>query len=134
MTLMRRSIFVLMAMLAASATAGAQQRARDSAAVATAYRPPPGMCRVWLDGVKPADQPAPTDCATAVRNRPANGRVIFGDRVAEGSRVAHAPACTAGDSTCAPAPDCSKVKTLAGCATSWDKGAILKGLVKPKKP
>jgi len=37
------------------------------------------MCRVWLDGVPAAQQPAPTDCATAVRNRPAKGRVIFGD-------------------------------------------------------
>jgi hypothetical protein len=42
-------------------------------------RPPAGMCRIWLDGVPAAQQPAPTDCATAVRNRPAKGRVIFGD-------------------------------------------------------
>jgi hypothetical protein len=37
------------------------------------------MCRVWLDGVPAGQQPAPTDCAAAVRNRPANSRVIFGD-------------------------------------------------------
>lgn len=43
------------------------------------HRPPPGMCRIWLDGVPPGRQPAATDCASAVRNRPANGRVIFGD-------------------------------------------------------
>lgn len=42
-------------------------------------RPPEGMCRVWLDDVPAAQQPAPTDCPTAVRNRPAKGRVIFGD-------------------------------------------------------
>jgi hypothetical protein len=36
------------------------------------------MCRIWLDGVPADQQPAPTDCATAVRNRPANARVIFG--------------------------------------------------------
>src|SRR5688572_2835225 len=42
-------------------------------------RPPAGMCRVWLDDVPVAQQPAPTDCATAVRNRSAKGRVIFGD-------------------------------------------------------
>jgi hypothetical protein len=42
-------------------------------------RPPAGMCRIWLDDVPAAQQPAPTDCATAVRNRPAKGRVIFGD-------------------------------------------------------
>ncbi|HEY0777274.1 MAG TPA: hypothetical protein VGD56_04830 [Gemmatirosa sp.] len=47
--------------------------------VPVAYRPPPGMCRVWLSGVPATQQPAPTDCATAVRNRPSNGRVLFGD-------------------------------------------------------
>jgi hypothetical protein len=41
--------------------------------------PPPGMCRIWLDSVPAGQQPAPTDCATAVRNRPEHGRVIFGD-------------------------------------------------------
>ncbi len=44
------------------------------------YEPPPGMCRIWIDGVPPARQPAPTDCATAIRRKPANARVIFGDR------------------------------------------------------
>lgn len=38
------------------------------------------MCRIWLDGVPPGQQPEPTDCATAVRERPAGSRVIFGDR------------------------------------------------------
>lgn len=47
------------------------------------HRPPPGMCRVWLDDVPAGQQPAPTDCATAVRNRPKNGRVIFGDAAAD---------------------------------------------------
>src|SRR5688500_680025 len=42
-------------------------------------RPPASMCRIWLDGVPAAQQPAPTDCTSAVRNRPAKGRVIFGD-------------------------------------------------------
>ena len=43
------------------------------------YRPPSGMCRIWLEGVPANQQPAPTDCVTAVRNRPVNGHVIFGD-------------------------------------------------------
>jgi hypothetical protein len=47
--------------------------------VPPAYRPPAGMCRIWVEGVPPNQQPAPTDCVTAVRNRPVNGRVIFGD-------------------------------------------------------
>ena len=42
-------------------------------------RPPKGMCRIWIDGVPATQQPAATDCATAVKNRPANARVIFGD-------------------------------------------------------
>ncbi|HKW09823.1 MAG TPA: hypothetical protein VJO33_05545 [Gemmatimonadaceae bacterium] len=42
-------------------------------------RPPAGMCRIWLDDVPAGQQPAPTDCATAVKNKPQNGRVIFGD-------------------------------------------------------
>ena len=37
------------------------------------------MCRIWIDGVAPAQQPAVTDCKSAVRNRPSNGKVIFGD-------------------------------------------------------
>jgi hypothetical protein len=37
------------------------------------------MCRVWLDNVPPAQQPAPTDCATAIRRKPQKARVIFGE-------------------------------------------------------
>jgi len=46
-----------------------------------AYLPPPGMCRVWIDNVPPGKQPPPTDCVSAIRNRPSNGRVVFGDDV-----------------------------------------------------
>jgi hypothetical protein len=46
-------------------------------------RPPAGMCRIWLDDVPAGQQPAPTDCATAVKNKPQNGRVIFGDDYAK---------------------------------------------------
>jgi len=72
---------------AAPARAAAQQ-ARDSAKRATSSvpveaRPPKGMCRIWIDGVPSAQQPAATDCATAVKNRPTNGRVIFGDDYAD---------------------------------------------------
>jgi len=55
------------------------QSAGASSAIPDAYRPPPGMCRIWIDGVPPDRQPAPTDCATAVRRRPANAKVVFGD-------------------------------------------------------
>lgn len=63
-----------------AASAGAQQsRAGESTEIPAQYRPPKGMCRIWLRDVPPAQQPAPTDCAAAVKNVPANGRVVFGD-------------------------------------------------------
>lgn len=52
-------------------------RASDS--IPAEYRPSAGMCRVWLDGVPAAQQPAPTDCSTATQRKPANARVIFGE-------------------------------------------------------
>jgi hypothetical protein len=58
----------------------AQSRDRGPDDVPASHRPPPGMCRIWLQGVPPGQQPEPTDCATAVRERPAGARVIFGDR------------------------------------------------------
>jgi hypothetical protein len=68
----------------AVAPLGAQSfKGRGNDGVPEGHRPPPGMCRIWIDGVPPGQQPAPTDCATAVRNRPANGRVIFGDDAAK---------------------------------------------------
>jgi hypothetical protein len=47
--------------------------------VPPAFYPPAGMCRIWINQVPAGQQPAPTDCASAVRNRPANGKVLFGD-------------------------------------------------------
>ena len=52
---------------------------KQQPSVPPAYRPPQGMCRIWIDGVPPDQQPAPTDCVSAVRNRPVNGTVIYGD-------------------------------------------------------
>jgi hypothetical protein len=72
-----RTTFLTLACSAGLAgVAHAQKGGED---VPKAYRPPPGMCRIWLDRVPPRQQPAPTDCPTAVRNRPPNGRVLFGD-------------------------------------------------------
>ena len=56
-----------------------QQSGRDQV-VPPAFYPPAGMCRIWINQVPAAQQPAPTDCASAVRNRPANGKVLFGDQ------------------------------------------------------
>jgi hypothetical protein len=86
-----RLLLLAAAMVAVSASAGAQGLPRGipipqipkaspkQQPVPPAYRPPQGMCRIWIDGVPPDQQPAPTDCVTAVRNRPANGTVIYGD-------------------------------------------------------
>lgn len=59
------------------------QQAQGSDSVPRAYLPPPGMCRIWLNKVPPKQQPAPTDCPTAVKNKPPNGRVLFGDDYVE---------------------------------------------------
>ena len=61
----------------------AQAQGKGNQDIPQSSRPPAGMCRIWLDNVPAAQQPAPTDCATAVRNRPAKGRVIFGDDYAK---------------------------------------------------
>ena len=50
------------------------------------FFPPAGMCRIWINDVPPGQQPAPTDCASAVRNRPANGKVLFGDDPAKNKK------------------------------------------------
>ncbi|HMC57380.1 MAG TPA: hypothetical protein VKH19_19520 [Gemmatimonadaceae bacterium] len=54
---------------------------RTSAHIPPGQLPPRGMCRVWIDGVPPGQQPAVTDCATARRQAlgRANARVIYGD-------------------------------------------------------
>ena len=73
----RFSLIVSTVALAFAAPLGAQQFGPPT--VPDGHKPPPGMCRIWIDGVPPGRQSAPTDCATAVRNRPSNGRVVWGD-------------------------------------------------------
>lgn len=45
--------------------------------------PPAGKCRVWMEEVPTAQQPAPTDCATALRLKPANAVVLYGPPLRE---------------------------------------------------
>jgi hypothetical protein len=80
---MPRFTAVVTLMVALALPASAQSRDREPDKVPAGHRPPPGMCRIWIDGVPPGQQPEPTDCATAVRERPAGARVIFGDRRAD---------------------------------------------------
>jgi len=81
-------------LIASAAPVLAQQpQTKDSAkkaliaAIPADARPPKGMCRIWIDAVPAAQQPAATDCATAVKNRPANARIIFGDDFADTTKA-----------------------------------------------
>src|SRR3569833_2450603 len=81
----------LIAAAGAPARADAQRAqpkdsARGASTIPADARPPKGMCRIWLDGIPAAQQPAATDCPTAIRNRPTNGRVIFGDDASDSTK------------------------------------------------
>lgn len=81
---MKRSVYALVftavATFAAPLAAQVRPKPQDpKPVVPQSHLPPPGMCRIWLDNVPPTQQPAPTDCASAVRNQPRNARVIFSD-------------------------------------------------------
>jgi hypothetical protein len=88
----RLKFAVLFGIVAAAAPARmwAQQASKDTnkknASIPADARPPKGMCRIWIDGVPAAQQPAATDCPTALKNRPANARVIFGDDFGDSSK------------------------------------------------
>lgn len=71
------------------AQGGAQKdSAKKGNAIPADSRPPKGMCRIWIEGVPAAQQPAATDCPTAIKNRPSNGKVIFGDDFADSTKKA----------------------------------------------
>jgi len=85
------NVGLIVLMFATAVPAMAQQSPKDSAkknaTIPADARPPKGMCRVWIDGVPAAQQPAATDCPTAIKNRPNNGRVIFGDDYPDSSKT-----------------------------------------------
>lgn len=78
---LRTALLTLVCSAGLAGVAHAQQKGGE---VPKEYRPPKGMCRIWLDDVPAKQQPAPTDCPTAVRNRPSNGKVVFGDDYKDG--------------------------------------------------
>jgi len=67
-----------LALLVVPTTTAAQVRPGSRDTVPTAMLPPAGKCRVWITGVAPAQQPAATDCPTALRQRSANSVILYG--------------------------------------------------------
>ena len=80
---LRTAFLTIVCSAGLAGVAHAQKRDGD---VPKEYRPPKGMCRIWLNDVPAKQQPAPTDCPTAVRNRPSNGKVVFGDDYKDGKK------------------------------------------------
>ena len=68
--------------LATFATSGDAQRRDRGTDIPPEYRPPDGMCRVWINGLAPGLQPKPTDCANAERAVGETGRILYGYGVA----------------------------------------------------
>jgi hypothetical protein len=79
-----RRLGTFVALLALAATPlYAQGRGRynnSSQGIPPGQLPPPGMCRVWYDGMPPGRQPRATNCneAERVASRTRNARVIYG--------------------------------------------------------
>jgi len=103
-----RFLFVLLLVLVlpvpVRGTAQSGKSKEQDPPIPKAYLPPAGMCRIWVDNVPAARQPAPTDCPTAIRNRPPNARVIF--PAGKAGRAAEPKALT----PTRPRPDTTKRK------------------------
>lgn len=78
--MMKLALTAAVGLLAIGATATDAQIMVAARDVPPGHRPPPGMCRIWIDGVAPGRQPRATDCATARARAPRNSRIIYGDR------------------------------------------------------
>ncbi len=90
--LMAAAVVLSLSVTAGSALAQSKDtKGDDKSGIPKEFEPPAGMCRVWIDGVPPQQQPAPTDCAAAVRNKPSNGRVIYGPDKAKGKKIDDLP-------------------------------------------
>lgn len=63
-----------------------QTQGRGSIAVPPGQWPSAGRCRIWIDGLPTNRQPNETDCVTARRTVPANGRVLEGASTSSGNR------------------------------------------------
>ena len=84
------SALVFFALVAGGGSLRAQARPQPQEPkpqVPRTHLPPSGMCRIWLDNVPASQQPAPTDCASAVRNLPRNGRVVISEEPRNSQRL-----------------------------------------------
>ena len=73
------------AMLVGAGVAEAQGRG-NAGRIPPGHLPAAGECRVWIDGVPPGRQPAPTSCSRARYDAQRwGGRVIYGDDYAYGN-------------------------------------------------
>lgn len=73
------AVSVTAVLIAPQLAAQGNQREEQEVVVPESALPPAGMCRVWLRDVPERQQPAPTDCATALRTRPRTAILLFGD-------------------------------------------------------
>ncbi len=78
LTLRRALVPAVLMLTAVPATAAAQVRPGTRDTVPAAMLPPAGKCRVWMSGVPASQQPAPTDCPTALRQRTGNAVILYG--------------------------------------------------------
>ena len=148
-----RAVLTATVFLAPIGSLTAQDRAQDtkSSTVPEAAMPPAGMCRLWLRDVPERQQPAPTDCATAIRTMPRDAMVLFGDlkRAARVSpnrstlpnpRTAQArempayrgPGVVSGDTRGAQQP--GRGTGVTGVSTAAASKAPEKAPIKPEKP
>jgi len=75
----RFTVILGLAAIAAFASSSDAQRRDRGENIPPGQRPPPGMCRIWIDGRAPGQQPKPTDCATAERQAGEKAHIIYGD-------------------------------------------------------
>jgi hypothetical protein len=90
------SLALLVALPLAAQDRGVQET-KAAIGVPQSAQPPAGLCRVWLENVPASRQPAPTDCATAIKNRPNNARIVFGNLSEEAARPAQKAASAPSD-------------------------------------
>lgn len=65
-------------LMAPALTAQGKPTADPKVSIPESAWPPDGMCRVWLRDVPERQQPAPSDCVTALRTRPRDATLLLG--------------------------------------------------------